>query len=71
MKTYDVNCIWDEEASVWVAENDEIPIALEASSLDTLMDRVKRATPELLALNGKSQSAKLRFFADMLLETAV
>ena len=53
MNEYTVLLTWDEEAAVWVAENDEIPIALESDSLDILIERVKTATPELLELNGK------------------
>jgi len=55
MKEYLINLFWDEEASVWVATNDEIPIALESGSLDLLMERVRIATPELLELNGLTQ----------------
>jgi len=53
MNKYTVLLSWDEEAGVWVAENDDIPIALESDSLDILIERVKTATPELLELNGK------------------
>jgi hypothetical protein len=38
---------------VWVAINDEIPIALNSPSLDKLMERVTLAIPEMLAMNGK------------------
>jgi len=54
MTEYIVLFTWDDEASVWVAENDDIPIALESPSLDTLMERVKLAAPELLELNDKN-----------------
>jgi len=53
MNEYTVLLTWDEEAARWVAENDEIPIALESDSIDLLIERVKLATPELLELNGK------------------
>ena len=53
MIKYTILLTWDEEASVWIAENDDIPIALESGSLDTLIKRVRIATPELLELNGK------------------
>ena len=53
MTDYVIELTWDYEASVWVAENDDIPIALESHSLDTLIERVRIATPELLELNGK------------------
>ena len=62
MTEYIVTLSWDDEAAVWVAENDDIPIALESDSLDTLMERVKVATPELLELNGKNHgNIALRF----------
>jgi len=52
MIKYTISITWDEEASVWVAENDDIPIALESESLDTLIKRVRIAAPELLEQNG-------------------
>jgi len=54
MNKYTVILTWDEEASVWYAESDDIPIALESDSLDTLIKRVRLAAPELLELNGKN-----------------
>ena len=55
MTEYTISLDWDEGAAKWFALNDEIPIMLEDVSLDTLICRVKLATPELLELNGKSQ----------------
>ena len=52
MAEYIILLTWDKEASVWVAENDDIPITLESDSLDKLIERVKIAVPELLELNG-------------------
>jgi len=54
MTEYIVLLTWDDESSVWIAENDDIPIALESESLDTLIERVRNATPELLELNGRN-----------------
>ena len=54
MIDYIIDLTWDNEASVWVAENNDIPIAFESNSLDTLIERVRVATPELLELNGKN-----------------
>jgi len=54
MNKYTVLLSWDEDASVWIAENNDIPIALESASLDTLIKRVRIAAPELLELNGKN-----------------
>ena len=56
MTSYNIALYWDNEAAVWIAENTEIPIALESGSLDVLMERVKNAVPELLELNGKNRS---------------
>jgi len=54
MNEYIVLLSWDDEASVWIAENDDIPIAFESDSLDALIERVRIATPELLELNGRT-----------------
>lgn len=54
MDEYEILLIWDDEANVWIAQNDDIPIALENGSLDLLMERVRLAVPEILELNGKS-----------------
>ena len=52
--SYNVAVNWDEEAGVWCAVCDSIPIALESNSFDALIERVKVAAQEILALNGKS-----------------
>jgi hypothetical protein len=54
MEEYTITITFDEEAAVWYALNDDIPIALESDSLDVLIERVKLAVPELLELNGKN-----------------
>ena len=52
---YRVNFTWDEEASVWIAQSDDIPgLVLEGGSLDALFERVRFAAPELLKLNKKN-----------------
>jgi hypothetical protein len=53
MTEYTVFLAWDDEARKWYALNEDIPIMLEDASLDTLIERVKLAAPELLELNGK------------------
>ena len=52
---YIVNFIWDEEANVWVAICDDIPLALESESLDELINRVRQAAPEIIKLNNLPQ----------------
>jgi hypothetical protein len=56
MEEYQILLVWDDEAARWVAENDDIPIALESDSLDVLIERVRMAVPELLELNGKNHA---------------
>lgn len=46
---YTVNFTWDDEASVWIAQSDDVPgLVLEGGSLDALIERVRFAVPELL-----------------------
>ena len=60
--SYIVDVSWDADASVWIAISDEIPIALESESLETLIRRVKLAAPEILELNyGITAPAELLF----------
>jgi len=56
MSEYIILLTWDDEAFVWVAENDDIPIALESDSLDKLIERVRLAVPELLELNKNNKT---------------
>ena len=59
---YDITVNWDEEAGVWYAVCDSIPIALESHSFDALVARVKIAAYEILELNGKiSENTQLCF----------
>ena len=65
MKEYTVLLTWDDEARVWVAENNDIPLIHESGSLDALMERCRYSAPELLAMNGKSvDGATLKFVAE-------
>ena len=62
-----VNVRWDDEARVWYAICDSIPLALESGSFDALIERVKSAASEILAENGDSgNSIRLRFIAERL-----
>ena len=63
---YVVRLTWDNDAGVWVATSDDIPgLVLESGSFDALLERIRFAAPELLALNGSGKSAlNLSFVAD-------
>ena len=50
-----INCIWDDEADVWIATSPEVRgLVLEDGSLDRLMYRAQEAVPELIALNNQT-----------------
>ena len=54
---YTVRLTCDDEAEVWVATSDDIPgLVLECGSFDALLERIRFAVPELLALNGSGKS---------------
>jgi hypothetical protein len=51
--SYEIDINWDDEAGVWCAVCDNIPLALESHSFDALVTRVKIAAYEILEMNGK------------------
>ena len=54
---YVVKFVWDDDANVWIATSNDIPgLILESGSFDALLERVRFAVPELLSLNGISDS---------------
>ena len=56
---------WDDEARVWFAVSDSIPLALESNSFDALIERVKTVAPEVLAENGEEfDTCRLHFKAE-------
>ena len=63
---YTVKLSWDPDAAVWVATSEDIPgLVLESGSFDALIERVRFAAPELLALNGhKGAPASLTFLSE-------
>lgn len=63
--SYDIEVNWDEDAGVWCAVCDKIPLALESNSFDALIEKVKTAAHEILELNQKlSNGAQLCFKTD-------
>lgn len=54
---YVVKFHWDAENAVWTATSDDVRgLVLGSGSFDALLERVKQAVPELLALNGEKTS---------------
>jgi len=59
---YNIEVNWDDEASVWYAVCDDIPLATESNSFDALIERVKTMSCEILMLNNKmTDSVQLCF----------
>ncbi len=44
--------MYDAEADVFIAENDEIGLTLESGSFDKLLERLRSAVPEMAQANG-------------------
>ena len=55
---------WDDEAKVWIAINDYLPLAMESESVDKLMKKVRIAIPELVELNHLEMPQYVHFFAE-------
>lgn len=52
MKEFAIYAVWDEEASVWVAESEDIPgLATYGATTDELLAKLKVMVPELLEAN--------------------
>ena len=57
-----IKMTWDREACVWIAESNDVPgLVLESGSFDALLERVRFAVPELLALNNAKAPVTLNF----------
>jgi len=68
MSEYTIVFFWDDEASVWIAESEDLPgLILESESFDALVEKVKKAVPELLELSGaNNRQIKLHLKAERL-----
>lgn len=55
---YLISLTWDNDAGVWVATSDDIPgLVLEGGSFDALLERVRFAAAEILAINSPQKNA--------------
>lgn len=68
---YIIKCNWDPDAGVWYSESDRIPVVLESDSLDTLIQRVLLAAPELAELNGLPKPRCLYFLTEARKEVGI
>lgn len=61
-KPYYVHAVWDDKARVWVASSEDVPgLATEAHTAETLVEKLKTLIPELLSLNGRTDTARIAF----------
>jgi len=67
MKEYRIEFTWDEEAGVWIAVCDDIPLALESNSFDALIEKVKIVASEILAENEPNTPVRLYMHSERLL----
>jgi predicted RNase H-like HicB family nuclease len=53
MREFKVTAFWDPEASVWVAESEDVPgLVTEADTVEQLVAKLRTMVPELLEANG-------------------
>ena len=61
-----IKLIWSEEENFWYSKsmNESFGLTLESISLDDLIERVKKAVPEMLELSGYAGEIDLSFEID-------
>jgi uncharacterized protein DUF1902 len=53
-KAITIDARWDAEAAVWLATSEDVPgLVIEAGDWPSMIDEVRLALPELLALEGE------------------
>ncbi|MGH6943913.1 MAG: DUF1902 domain-containing protein [Geminicoccaceae bacterium] len=56
MREFKVTAFWDPEASVWVAESEDVPgLVTEAETMEALIAKLQVIVPDLLEANGVLQ----------------
>ncbi len=62
MDVYEIRAQWDSEASVWVAESDDVPgLVAEADSPNLLILKLRTLIPELQESNGIAHQPNASF----------
>ena len=57
-----VRAEWDDEARVWVATSDDVPgLATEESTIELLVEKLRRLIPELLEANDSLVDQEIPF----------
>jgi len=53
MEKYDVKVFWDDEADIWIAACDDVPLTLYAETIELLMEDVRETALEIFELESK------------------
>lgn len=56
-----IEAVFDEDARVWVATNDDIGLATEADTIDVLTYKLQEMVPELVTLNNVQLARPVTF----------
>jgi hypothetical protein len=65
MQPFKINAEWDEEAKVWIASSSDIDgLAIEVSTIDALIERLRIVIPELQEANSNNLNEELPFMLD-------
>jgi predicted RNase H-like HicB family nuclease len=60
MREFKVTAFWDQEASVWVGESEDVPgLVTEADMVEQLVAKLRTMVPELLEANAVLKQAGL------------
>lgn len=54
-----IRATWDDEASVWIAESDDIGLVTEAPTMEALRQKVPQMIIDLLECDGESGSVDI------------
>ena len=60
-----IKIFWDDEAKVWIASNDYLPLTMESESLDQLLKNVRNTIPEMVELNHLPNPRYIHFLAEI------
>ena len=52
---FEITVFRDDDAGVWIARNEDIPLVSEAASYEALVARVWEIAPEIIVLNGHAR----------------
>jgi hypothetical protein len=61
VREIEINAMYDHDANVWTATNDDLGLATEAATIDVLEYKLQEMIPELAELNRIDVPRPIRF----------